>query len=292
MTSVGYGDLTPVTMLGRITSIWASFLGIVILALLVNVMTDMTTFKARERKAFDLIQRGLYRSTTTKLAATLLQHCWLAHKYHRDGDKRWTSYKKKYYITYRKWKGNLREILVNENKVDDVAIITTELSGLRRDFKEMLFTTTVDLEDRLDRRMLRLLREVHDGNQMARRVSNFIVGNGKIPGKDKKETDSDFKRRLTRFISKLPEDAIHDSIEHGAHHEMTDHEREEAGHLEARLKKQHEVDTTVAVPEKKTPRGDGKSVKRDEGGLSDTGLRRNVEGIDLMEAGSLSNLNT
>jgi hypothetical protein len=87
MTSVGYGDLAPVTYGGRLVSISASFVGIVILALLVNVMTDNTTFKARERKAFDLIQRGQFRTKTTKLAALLLQHCWLAHKYNRAGEK-------------------------------------------------------------------------------------------------------------------------------------------------------------------------------------------------------------
>jgi hypothetical protein len=282
MTSVGYGDLVPVTYLGRLTSIFSSFLGCIILALLVNVMTDMTTFKARERKAFDLIQRGQYRSKTVNLAATLLQHCWLAHKHHRTGGKtsKWVGYKKKYYITYRKWKANLREILVNENKIDDVAIITTELSGLRRDFKEMLFTSVVDLEDRLDRRMLRLLKEVHETNTMTRRMTQVGGGPGKgVPGSNipafknlkrasvvnegdedenddndngEDQEDKDFKRKLSRFVSKLPEMAIKESIDHGAEHVHTAQELEEMGRVGARYQRQHEIDTSVEVVERES----------------------------------------
>lgn len=61
MTTVGYGDMSPVTFMGRLVSIYLSLMGIVILSLLVNVMTEITTFRPRERKAFDLINRGVYR---------------------------------------------------------------------------------------------------------------------------------------------------------------------------------------------------------------------------------------
>ena len=102
MTTVGYGDLSPVTTPGRVVSIWCSFVGIVIIALLVNVMTDMTTFRPKERKAFDLISKGHRRQRTTQLAVTLVQSCWRYHKYSRDGPSDLvTQWRKKYFICYR-----------------------------------------------------------------------------------------------------------------------------------------------------------------------------------------------
>ncbi|GMH69423.1 hypothetical protein TL16_g05155 [Triparma laevis f. inornata] len=156
MTTVGYGDLVPVTMGGRIISIWCSFVGIVIIALLVNVMTTETTFRPKERKAFNLIKNGQYRKKTKLLAVLLVQACWRYHSHRKNPGRELTKFKKLYFRHYRNWKTNLRIILQNENKIDEVAILTTELGSLRRDFKEMLYHVTVDLEERLDRRMLRL----------------------------------------------------------------------------------------------------------------------------------------
>ncbi len=237
MTTVGYGDLSPLTIGGRIVSIWSSFLGITIFALLVNVMTDMTTFRPRERKAFDLISKGEYRQTTSRLACLLLQRCWLAHKYRKTGDMiKAKEYKKKYYLTYRMWKTNLREILVNENKVDDVAIMTSEMMSLRRDFKDMLFTATVDLEDRMDRRLLRLLKEIMNEQQI---LLEDLQSRGYRPTNVDSEDlevakEAVFRRKLTKLISRLPEDAVKESIIHGEEHVHTAHEEEEVSRLEDR----------------------------------------------------------
>jgi len=157
MTTVGYGDMSPVTVLGRVFSIYLSFMGIVILSLLVNVMTDLTTFRPRERKAFDLINRGVFRGRTRVLAARLLQSFWRLHRATVEQNRIKTRMmKNSYFRVYRQWKTNVRLMLVNENKIDEVAVLTKELSSLRRDFKVMMFTSIVDLEERMDRRMERL----------------------------------------------------------------------------------------------------------------------------------------
>lgn len=90
------------------------------------------------------------------LAVLLVQACWRYHSHRKNPGRDLTKFKKLYFRHYRNWKTNLRIILQNENKIDEVAILTTELGSLRRDFKEMLYHVTVDLEERLDRRMLRL----------------------------------------------------------------------------------------------------------------------------------------
>jgi hypothetical protein len=218
--------------------------------------------------------------------------------------------RRRYYITYRRWKANLRQILVNENKIDDVAIITTELSGLRRDFKEMLFTTTVDLEDRMDRRMLRLLKEIHEqGSLTAERRMTMRVKAAAKPDfnlrnfeKDlKAREDADFKRRLTKLISRLPEDAVKESVANAQEHKHTEAEQKELEHLENRFAVQHELDTTVIVPEKSVKRdrvGERsvvRSAKRDAGGddtdLSSTTVRRkSITPVDVMELESLEAL--
>ncbi|GMH98581.1 hypothetical protein TrVE_jg8451 [Triparma verrucosa] len=218
MTTVGYGDLVPVTLGGRIISIWCSFVGIVIIALLVNVMTTETTFRPKELKAYNLIKNGAYRKGTKILAVLLVQSCWRYHK-HSKGDKKSAEAlraKKIYFRHYRNWKTNLRHILMNENKIDEVAILTSELGSLRRDFKDMLFTSLVDLENRIDRRMIRLAATI---SQNRVRKQGGPGGGGDVKSEERAsqrpvttkppsigEVSEDFK------ISMRPQDAVAASL--------------------------------------------------------------------------------
>ena len=102
---------------------------------------------------------------------------------------------------------------MNENKIDEVAILTSELGTLRRDFKDMLFTSLVDLEERIDRRILRVIQEIR-------------------MEETRRKGKASFKRpAIEKMISQLPKDAIVSSIKAGERHIHTPHEEEQVERL-------------------------------------------------------------
>lgn len=57
MTTVGYGDIYPKTIMGRLTGIIIAFCGVFILSLFVVALTKMLEFDPGEGKAFYLGKR-------------------------------------------------------------------------------------------------------------------------------------------------------------------------------------------------------------------------------------------
>ena len=88
-------------------------------------------------------------------------------------------------------------------------------ASLVTDFKEMLFTSLVDLEERIDRRIVRVIKEIRGKEERSGDVS---VGFTKPP--------------LEKVISQLPEEAIVGSILKGENHIHSAHEKEQLDRLE------------------------------------------------------------
>jgi len=57
MTTVGFGDITPVTTGGRIIMIFCSVFGVVIISLMVVTVTNTLNMNQNENKAFMLLRR-------------------------------------------------------------------------------------------------------------------------------------------------------------------------------------------------------------------------------------------
>ena len=123
--------------------------------------------------------------------------------------------KRAFYKNYRKWKSNLRVMLINENRIDEVAILTTELSSLRRDFKDLMFTSIVDLEERMDRRIERLAWLIqHNQKEVITHMSsrhNVIEEEGKSPFGSKEHAP--FKN----IVSGIPASDVLASIDKADH---------------------------------------------------------------------------
>lgn len=57
MTTVGYGDMSAKTYMGRVISIIIAFWGVLFVSLFVVTLTNLLLFKGGEEKSFYLLKR-------------------------------------------------------------------------------------------------------------------------------------------------------------------------------------------------------------------------------------------
>ena len=69
--TIGFGDLYPKTVMGRMVGILCSFWGVFIVSIFVVTLNNMLVFTANEEKAYNLLLR-LYYKTQLKERATLV----------------------------------------------------------------------------------------------------------------------------------------------------------------------------------------------------------------------------
>jgi len=71
LTTIGYGDYYPKSIMGRVVGVMDSFWGVFIVSFFVVTLNNMLTFSANEEKAYNLLQR-LYYKQHLKNHATLV----------------------------------------------------------------------------------------------------------------------------------------------------------------------------------------------------------------------------
>lgn len=76
MTTVGYGDIYPKTIMGRLNGIIIAFAGVFILSLFVVALTKMLEFDPGEDKAFKLGKRLKKKDQLKIEAANVLSSTW------------------------------------------------------------------------------------------------------------------------------------------------------------------------------------------------------------------------
>ena len=87
--TVGYGDLYPVTNLGRFISVFAAVLGIVLVALVVTAVANLARFNADEERGRILLVRRSLAIQRRQLAARLVGISFLFHRNRlQAGEKR------------------------------------------------------------------------------------------------------------------------------------------------------------------------------------------------------------
>ena len=77
MSSVGYGDMYPTTLGGRLTAMSAVVSGVVLIALLVNVVTLQLNLSEVEHNTWNSIIHTQHEKQLKKKAAVLLEAAWL-----------------------------------------------------------------------------------------------------------------------------------------------------------------------------------------------------------------------
>ena len=61
MTTVGYGDIYPKSIMGRMVGILVFFWGVFIVSFFVVTLNNMLTFSPNEEKSFNLLLRLYYK---------------------------------------------------------------------------------------------------------------------------------------------------------------------------------------------------------------------------------------
>ena len=72
LTTVGYGDIYPKTLMGRIVGIIICMWGVFIVSFFVVTLNNMITFNANEEKAYNLLLRLYYKDELKKKAIAVL----------------------------------------------------------------------------------------------------------------------------------------------------------------------------------------------------------------------------
>lgn len=81
MTTVGYGDIYPLSHAGRAVALIACFSGVIIVALLVTAVTNTATFEPEERRAFAGIVKASGRIVHRNAAAEMIQSAWAYYRH-------------------------------------------------------------------------------------------------------------------------------------------------------------------------------------------------------------------
>jgi len=81
MTTVGYGDIYPVTEAGRVVAVIAAVWGVVLISLFVTVIQDSTKLSAPQWKLTRILASDEEKYRTLHLAAVVLQKRWRCHNY-------------------------------------------------------------------------------------------------------------------------------------------------------------------------------------------------------------------
>jgi len=74
LTTVGYGDVTPQTTIGRVVIMFTAVLGIIQISLVVNVVSNLMTLDENEKNAIDKIDHSRVAAKAISKSIKYLRH--------------------------------------------------------------------------------------------------------------------------------------------------------------------------------------------------------------------------
>jgi len=102
VTTAGYGDLYPVTGVGRMLTALAMALGVVTTSLLIHSISDFMELQTHEARILGYTMRRIVNRDQQLAAATLIQVVWRDTQLIRSGSRKTHSYR--YYKALRQWR--------------------------------------------------------------------------------------------------------------------------------------------------------------------------------------------
>lgn len=73
MGTIGFGEVYPKTVMGRVVGMIVCFWGVFIVSFFVVTLNNMLNFSANEEKAYNLLQRLYYKSQLKQRATLVLE---------------------------------------------------------------------------------------------------------------------------------------------------------------------------------------------------------------------------
>lgn len=85
MTTVGYGDIYPKTTMGRVIGVVVALWGLFLVSIFTVTLTNLFSFSAGEKKAFDLSNRLQLKDSLREAAANVLNTSFRLQRAKRNG---------------------------------------------------------------------------------------------------------------------------------------------------------------------------------------------------------------
>ena len=133
MATVGYGDFSPISYLGRIISMCACFWGVFVLSIMVVILNNLLEFSDPESKSYDLLlnmkRKDELRATTVNVIISAQKH-----KFERMRDEIDYAKLQDAYMMFRK---NIFELKRAAKKVQEMRMVDDEIDDLIKDISEV-----------------------------------------------------------------------------------------------------------------------------------------------------------
>eukprot|EP00293_Proteomonas_sulcata_P010831 CAMPEP_0184306494 /NCGR_PEP_ID=MMETSP1049-20130417/15481_1 /TAXON_ID=77928 /ORGANISM="Proteomonas sulcata, Strain CCMP704" /LENGTH=190 /DNA_ID=CAMNT_0026618771 /DNA_START=63 /DNA_END=632 /DNA_ORIENTATION=+ len=86
MTTVGYGDEYPSTLLGRVVAVAAALTAVIMLAITINLVISKLTLSRAESKVIEVMDRITLKKDLKEKAAVVIQRWFCAHRFYTRND--------------------------------------------------------------------------------------------------------------------------------------------------------------------------------------------------------------
>ncbi len=84
--TVGYGDITPQTVGGRVLAIATGLIGIITTAIIVAVVSNMLRLNPVQKKYSSIVRDAKLTKEREAAAADIVKNSWMTYKYEKRGD--------------------------------------------------------------------------------------------------------------------------------------------------------------------------------------------------------------
>jgi hypothetical protein len=140
MSTLGYGDMYPTTLGGRLTAMSAVVSGVVLIALLVNVVTLQLNLSEVEHNTWNSIIHTQHEKQLKKKAAVLLEAAWLHRRasgnaYFLKMLSQWRAVKQYGIRNRAQLNGHTAAEIIREGIQRDLSVLTIKLDRIERELR-------------------------------------------------------------------------------------------------------------------------------------------------------------
>eukprot|EP01059_Diplonema_ambulator_P009317 TRINITY_DN1915_c0_g4_i1.p1 TRINITY_DN1915_c0_g4~~TRINITY_DN1915_c0_g4_i1.p1 ORF type:complete len:520 (+),score=179.97 TRINITY_DN1915_c0_g4_i1:34-1560(+) len=153
MTTVGYGDLSPNTQVGRAVACVTALHGLLSSALLINVVTSFFTLDSQQERVLEFMTEAKLTSKVEKYAVLIIETSYLAKKYPDDWHLKYS--KKHLCYQFRKLKRHLKmfkaemHLTIEPVDLDSKIMILDRKINLLCESQALAIGPSLEMEDSL-----------------------------------------------------------------------------------------------------------------------------------------------